>query len=182
MRAKKREVGGRGSNCAYRFLTLVIPLKAFLGTAWIWFSLTSLEREGGGTEKTLAEVFRALKDIWSQMINNTTNIWSTVCHTCTHIYTPTHTHTHSQLQYKGIEGEQDGERKGMAAGGGGGGAWYDIYDQWNNLVQRASKTKGTIWNSAGTGPSTFLKFACVYVIDREAVAGKEKAKWKTESE
>lgn len=34
-----------GSNCAYRFLTLVIPLKAFLGTAWIWFSLRSLERQ-----------------------------------------------------------------------------------------------------------------------------------------
>ena len=33
------------SDCAYRFLTLVIPLNAFLGTAWIWFSLRSLERE-----------------------------------------------------------------------------------------------------------------------------------------
>lgn len=28
---------------AYRFLTATIPLKAFLGTAWIWFSLRSLK-------------------------------------------------------------------------------------------------------------------------------------------
>lgn len=28
---------------AYRFLTATIPLNAFLGTAWIWFSLRSLK-------------------------------------------------------------------------------------------------------------------------------------------
>lgn len=60
--------GGRGRRRgAYRFLTLVIPLKAFLGTAWIWFSLRSLEREG---DAALVEGFRAL----SQMINKSTNI------------------------------------------------------------------------------------------------------------
>lgn len=56
---------------AYRFLTLVIPLKAFLGTAWIWFSLRSLEREG---DAALVEVFQELQDTQSQMINKSTNI------------------------------------------------------------------------------------------------------------
>lgn len=52
-------------NCAYRFLTLVIPLKAFLGTDWIWFSLRSLQRERERERgKTLAEVFQALRDVY----------------------------------------------------------------------------------------------------------------------
>lgn len=42
---KKMDGNGWRENCTYRFLTLVIPLKAFRGTAWIWFSLRSLEGE-----------------------------------------------------------------------------------------------------------------------------------------
>ena len=34
-----------GQSATYRFLISTAPLKAFLGTPWIWFSLRSLDRE-----------------------------------------------------------------------------------------------------------------------------------------
>lgn len=102
-------------------------------------------------------------DIWSQVINKTTNIWSAL-HSCARCHEWTHCYTNKQLQNKGTEGESDEEREGEEKG------WYDIYDQWNNLVQRASKTKGTIRNTAGMGPSAALM--CVWFMESSLQEGK----------
>lgn len=59
----------------YRFLTAVIPRKALRGTAWIWFSLRSLERE---MRKTKREI---LGFVWSHFTFRSKAFWGrwTVC-------------------------------------------------------------------------------------------------------
>lgn len=82
--------------------------------------------------------------------------------------------TDSQLQHKGIEGGWDGAM-GRRVGR------YDIYDQWNNLVQRGSKTKGSIRNGASIIPSCLE--VCVRTCERDwrkPVKRKERASKKKE--
>ncbi len=67
---------------------------------------TKGERETG-RKKTLVEVFQALKDIRSQMINKTTNIWS-MPHT--HTLTHAHTHTHNVNYSTKAQKEKEMER------------------------------------------------------------------------
>lgn len=65
-------------------------------------------------------------------------------------------------------------REGGGRGGGGVGWWCDIYDQWNNLVHRASKTEMA---EASFRLRSVLACMIACMIEVKAEAGKEQANW-----
>lgn len=128
----------------------MIPLKAFLGTAWIWFSLRSLERQTD--EQNISRFMGSTYRYIGPMIKP-------------QIFNLHHTHPCSQLhkqqslyKNKGAEDHEEEEEEG----------WTDIYDQWNNLLQRASKTKRSIRNPASAHHLIARSVCCV--INEEGAA------------
>lgn len=82
-------------------------------------------RERDRRQETLAEVFWALKDICSEMMNKTTNVWS-----ITHAQTHTNTIRVQRRRTEEEDGMETKAEKRMT---------HDIYDQRNNLSFQRQK-------------------------------------------